>query len=238
MVAEPFIRNDSGNGGEDLGRCFCIEDSLGILDVYGTLKGKGVRKGDITMARHRFNPENIHKLHDPKRAKLLPQEDILRKLNIAPGDRVADLGAGSGYFTLPIAKATGTNVYAVDIELKMLDELKRRAEAANIHHIRYIVGDVEDIPLEDDVVDKVMVAFVLHEVGNLSNALKEIKRILKPGGKGLVLEWEAVKSEMGPQAARRIPSARLEETLQRHGFDTVLTHPHETYYAIELTPAW
>lgn len=189
------------------------------------------------MAGHRFTPEHVQKLHDPKRVKLLPQEEIVRNLCIAPGDRVADLGAGSGYFTLPIAKATETSVYAVDIEPKMLDELKRRADAANIHHIRYVVSDLEDIPLEDDAVDKVIAAFVLHEVGNLSNALQEIKRILKPGGKGLVLDWEAVETEMGPPVADRIPSAQLEGALRRHGFDTVLTHPHEAYYAVQLTLA-
>ncbi|WP_077720561.1 class I SAM-dependent methyltransferase [Novibacillus thermophilus] len=189
------------------------------------------------MAGHRFKPEHVQKLHDPKRVQLLPQEEIIRNLCIAPGDRVADLGAGSGYFTLPIAKATQTNVYAVDIEPKMLDELKRRAAAANIHHIQSVVSDLEDIPLKDDSVDKVMAAFVLHEVGNLSNALQEMKRILKPGGRGLVLEWEAVDTDVGPPVADRLPSAQLEQTLRRHGFDTVLTHPHEAYYVVQFTLA-
>ena len=46
------------------------------------------------MAGHRFKPEHVQKLHDPKRVQLLPQEEIIRNLCIAPGDRVADLGSG------------------------------------------------------------------------------------------------------------------------------------------------
>lgn len=184
---------------------------------------------------HRFKPENVQKLHDPKREKLLPAAEIIRNFGIDRGDRVADLGAGSGYFTIPIAKVTGLDVYAVDIEPKMLDVLKQRAMTANVHNIRYIVSDLENIPLENDAVDKLIAAFVLHEVGNLSNALHEIKRILKPGGKCLVLEWEAVETEMGPPLSERIPSAKLAATLRRHGFDTELYHPHEAYYSAELT---
>ena len=188
------------------------------------------------MAGHRFKPEHVQKLHDPKREKLLPADAIMRDFGISPGDVVADLGAGSGYFTVPIAKVTGTCVYAVDIEPKMLEVLKQRTTAVNLKNIRYIVGNLENMPIEDDTVDKVVAAFVLHEVGNLSSALQEMKRILKNAGKGLVLEWEAVETEIGPPLAERISSIELEKTLRGHGFKTVLSHPHHAYYALELTP--
>lgn len=188
------------------------------------------------MAGHRFNPEHVQKLHDPKRKKLLPAEEIIRNFGIGQGDKVVDLGAGSGYFTIPTAKETKDDVYAVDIEPKMLKVLKERAAAENVENIRYIVSDLENIPLENDAADKIIVAFVLHEVGNVSNALDEIKRILKPGGNVLVLEWEAVETEMGPPLTERIPSQKLVETLRQHGFETELSHPSEAYYAVVLTP--
>ena len=185
---------------------------------------------------HRFNPENVQKLHEPKRQKLLPAAEIIRDFGIGRGDKVADLGAGSGYFTIPIAKETGEDVYAVDIEPKMLDVLKERATADKVENIRYVVSDLEKIPLDNNTVDKMVAAFVLHEVENLSNALDEMKRILKPGGNVLVLEWEAVDSEIGPPISERIPSDGLVETLGRHGFDAKLSHPSEAHYTVVLTP--
>lgn len=133
-------------------------------------------------------------------------------------DTVADLGAGVGYFTIPIAKHSD-HVVAVDIEPKMLEMLKENANHEQITNIEYRVSDLEHIQLEDNTVDKIIVAFVLHEVPNLDQALNEIKRILKPGGKGLILEWEAVEMEAGPPLHERIPSGDFFEILKKHGMN-------------------
>lgn len=188
----------------------------------------------MEVAGHRFDPDKVHKLHDPKRQKMLPTEEIIRELGIAADDMVADLGAGSGYFTVPIAKVTREAVYAIDVEPKMLDILKENAAKEGVQNIQYLVNDLEQIELARDTVDKVIVAFVLHEVANLGKAIDEMKRILKPGGKGLVLEWEAVESEMGPPLAERIPSTELASTLQKHGFTVDVSHPTEAHYQLTL----
>lgn len=188
----------------------------------------------IKVAGHRFDPDKVHKLHDRKRQKMLPVEEIVRELEMTEDDVVADLGAGSGYFTVPIAKETREAVYAVDVEPKMLDILKENAAKENLQNIHYLVNDLEQIALDRDMVDKVMVAFVLHEVANLEKAIHEMKRILKPGGKGLVLEWEAVESETGPPLAERIPSAELADALRQHGFAVDVSHPSEAHYQLAL----
>ncbi|EGL82346.1 Methyltransferase type 11 [Caldalkalibacillus thermarum TA2.A1] len=161
------------------------------------------------MTGHRFHPDKADKLVDPKRREKLNPDALLSKLGFKDGERIADLGAGNGFFTLPMAKISSEPVYAVDIEPQMLAKLKERAEKEGLDHIRYIESDLESITLEDHAVDKVFIAFVLHEVGNLSKALCEVKRILKPGGKGLILEWEAVEMEEGPPLHERIHSDAL-----------------------------
>jgi 16S rRNA A1518/A1519 N6-dimethyltransferase RsmA/KsgA/DIM1 with predicted DNA glycosylase/AP lyase activity len=80
------------------------------------------------MAGHIFNPEHADKLLDPKRIELLPPEKIIDELTLRNDDIIADLGAGNGFFTLPLAKNTSQTVYAVDIEPKMLELLKKRAK--------------------------------------------------------------------------------------------------------------
>nr|WP_285890655.1 methyltransferase domain-containing protein [Halalkalibacter oceani] len=166
-----------------------------------------------------------------KRKELIPPNMVIEMLDLNMKDTVADLGAGNGYFTLPIAKGVKKTVYAVDIEPKMLEMLKVNAVEEQIDNINYVVSDIENIQL--DLVNKALITFVIHEVPNLDKALCEIKRILKPGGQLLLLEWEAVETEMGPPLHERIPSQKLGELLRGNGFDIEVTHLNPAIYAIE-----
>lgn len=84
------------------------------------------------MVGHRFKPEKAEKLLDPKRRELIPPDKVMEILDVQKSDIVADLGAGNGYLTIPLAEQTGEVVYAVDIEPKMLELLKARAEHVNL----------------------------------------------------------------------------------------------------------
>ena len=187
------------------------------------------------MTGHRFNPEKADKLMSAERRKLLPIDKVIELLELHAHDTVADLGAGNGYFTIPFAKQTKKSVYAVDIEPKMLELLKMNAEKERLKNIHYIESDLEHIQLEDSSVNKVLIAFVMHEVGNMVNALNEVKRILKPQGKLLILEWEAIESEQGPPLHERIPSKEMEKFLRDHGFDVQASHLNEAVYAMLAT---
>ncbi|MCM3716675.1 class I SAM-dependent methyltransferase [Alkalihalobacillus oceani] len=184
-----------------------------------------------SMAGSRFNPNDADKLMSTKRKELIPPNMVIEMLDLNMKDTVADLGAGNGYFTLPIAKGVKKTVYAVDIEPKMLEMLKVNAVEEQIDNINYVVSDIENIQL--DLVNKALITFVIHEVPNLDKALCEIKRILKPGGQLLLLEWEAVETEMGPPLHERIPSQKLGELLRGNGFDIEVTHLNPAIYAIE-----
>ncbi|WP_074011044.1 class I SAM-dependent methyltransferase [Numidum massiliense] len=187
------------------------------------------------MAGHRFNPERAHKLHSPERLKLLPPETVVQKLGVTRGETVADLGAGSGYFTLPLAQATEQTVYAVDIEPKMLVHLQERATAARADNIAYVESDLEHIQLATHAVDKVIAAFVLHEVADLAQAFAEIKRIMKPDGRALVLEWMKKETESGPPLGERIPVETFAERAQSAGFRTDVFYPNEQHYGLVLS---
>jgi ubiquinone/menaquinone biosynthesis C-methylase UbiE len=189
------------------------------------------------MAGHIFNPEHADKLLDPKRIELLPPEKIIDELTLRSDDIVADLGAGNGYFTLPLAKNTSQTVYAVDIEPKMLELLKKRAKKDGIENIKYVTSNLEEIYLPSNSINKALLAFVIHEVPHMDKALNEIKRILKPGGKALILEWEAIEMDMGPPLHERIPSNKLRDFIQDQGFNVTLSYLSEANYALSITPA-
>lgn len=186
------------------------------------------------MAGHRFKPEKAEKLLDPKRTKLISPEQVIEYLEIQENDVVADLGAGNGFLTLPLAQKTKADVFAVDIEPKMLELLKERAETENLLSIQYVVSDLEDIKMDSDQVNKTIIAFVMHEIPDMEKALSEFKRITKSGGRILIIDWEAIESEVGPPLHERIPSAKMESFLKGNGFSTKLYKPNEVVYAISF----
>lgn len=189
------------------------------------------------MAGRRFNPEKANKLLDPKRVELLQVNELFKLLNIQKSDNVADLGAGNGFFTLQIAEKTDGTVYAVDIEEKMLNLLKVRAEQHKQANIQYVVSDLERIQMPDTKVDKIIVAFVLHEVPNLDQAFSEMRRILKPDGKILLLEWEKTESEMGPPIHERILSNDMKEACTNNNFNIETEYqPNYAMYSYIISP--
>ncbi len=181
------------------------------------------------MAGKRFKPGKADRLLDPKRKEIISPGQVIDHLNVTATDHVADLGAGNGYFTVPLAEVA-ERIYAVDIEKQMLDLLKKRAvEAGNID---YIVSSLEQINLADHVVDKAIAAFVIHEVPDLKKAFEEFKRIIKPGQQLLVLEWEAIDMEMGPPLHERISSQKMKEIFEENGLKPEVHHFHEAVYGV------
>ncbi|GAA0330348.1 class I SAM-dependent methyltransferase [Bacillus carboniphilus] len=187
------------------------------------------------MAGHRFKPEKAEKLLDPKRKKLVDPNQIVSLLGIEEIDSVADLGAGNGYLTLPIAKrVTKGKVFAVDIEPKMLELLEERIKEEGLENVHSVVSDLENIHIPDQTVNKSVIAFVMHEVPNMENALNEFKRITIPGGAFLILEWQAVESEVGPPLHERIHSDEMRSFLIEKGFEVEVEELNESVYAIRV----
>jgi len=84
--------------------------------------------------------------------------------------------------------------------------------------------------------DKVVAAFVIHEVPNMPKALSEARRILKSGGTLLVVEWEAVPTPIGPPLEDKISSQEMAKLLEQGGFQTEVIHLNESHYAIIAKP--
>lgn len=187
------------------------------------------------MTDKRFNPERAHKLMSADRRKKLPAEKVILHMNLDQNGSVADLGAGTGYFTIPLAKRT-KEVFAVDIEPKMLGMLKENAKKEQLENIHYVESDLDHIQLDDNSADNVMISFVIHEVPDVNQTLHEIRRILKPGGQLFMIEWEAIETESGPPLDHRIPSDDLTGSLEKNGFTVELIQLNPENYALKAVP--
>jgi ubiquinone/menaquinone biosynthesis C-methylase UbiE len=170
------------------------------------------------MEQHRFDAKNKDVLESSERKKLLPSEKLLGMLPIQKDHHILDLGAGTGYFTIPAAKMTNGTVYALDLEPEMLATLKSRMEEQSIANIELVEASMTDMPLNDNSIDIIIASLVLHAVKPISISLNEIKRVMKPEAYLLICEWEPKESPMGPPMEIRIASNKMEEALQAAGF--------------------
>ncbi|MFC7060273.1 class I SAM-dependent methyltransferase [Halobacillus seohaensis] len=185
------------------------------------------------MAGEKFNPGKAHILISEERKELLPPDKTIEYLDLDSNDVVADLGAGNGYFTIPIAQNINSTVYAVDIEPKMLDMLKENATKEGIKNINFVESDLAKIKLDDKSVNKALISIVIHEVSSIDYTLNEIKRILKPGGQMLLIEWKAVETESGPPLHERIPATDMLEILKNANLEVELIDLNQQHYAIK-----
>ncbi len=121
----------------------------------------------------------------PYRSRVQPPSMIIEALDVRPGMEIVELGCGSGYYTVAVAKAIQPAglVFAVDIQQGMLDKLKTRMETEGVDNIIPVLADaVGNIPLDDGVADAIFSVTVLPEIPDPLTALLQVKRLLKKDG--------------------------------------------------------
>jgi ubiquinone/menaquinone biosynthesis C-methylase UbiE len=188
------------------------------------------------MHERRFDPAQAHRLEEPERLTFMPPEEVVAALNLSPGVVVADIGAGTGYFAVPLAIAVRPKgrLYAVDIEPAMLKRLDEKLGAPSApDNIKLVVGDAANTTLADATCDLVLLANVWHEVEDQPAVLGEVRRILKPNGRLAILDWRTDvparphgvprtdADPPGPPREHRIPDSAVNETLRAHGWTDV-----------------
>jgi len=133
------------------------------------------------------------RLERPERVASLKIDYIIASLGLKPGDVVADIGAGPGVLSLPLAKAVAPagKVYAVEIDPAFLDRIHGKTTQAGIHNVTTVLGAYEDPKLPANDVDVALFHDVLHHIKERAAYLKATARYLKPGGRIAVVELPA-----------------------------------------------
>jgi len=159
--------------------------------VLAALLAAGVAESRAQLAPRKAD-EWVTTLEGPRRIATLKIDEVISKLQIKPGMVVADIGAGSGIFTRPLAKtvAPGGKVYAVDIQQDLLDYINKRDKEENIPNVRTVLGEFDDPKLPARDVDLALINDVLHHIEHRAAYLKALATYLKPSGRIAIIEMD------------------------------------------------
>src|SRR5262245_4945149 len=182
-------------------------------------------------ALHRDTKAYIAMLEDPKRDAYQKPHEVMQALALKQGQTVADIGSGSGYFTLRFAAHVGDTgrVYAVDVDPDMLRHLNRRVRDAGLANVQTVLADPDDPLLRDRSVDRFVVVDTWHHIEDQPKYLGLMKKMLKPGGQVVMIDFHKRELPVGPRLEMKIAREDLIRQLEQHGFRLQKEHSFLPY---------
>jgi FkbM family methyltransferase len=165
---------------------------------------------------------------DPERDKWQKPDQIIAALSLKPTDRVADIGAGTGYLAVRLARhlPAGT-VYAVDVEQKMVDHLAERAKAHGIGNLQAVTGAATSANLPEKV-DVVVLLNVYHHISGRPEYFKRLQSSLKPGSRVAIVEFRP-ESPIGAPKHLRLSAKQIETEMTAAGYRPAGLHDFLPY---------
>jgi ubiquinone/menaquinone biosynthesis C-methylase UbiE len=149
----------------------------------------------------------------------------IKELNLKPGMVVADIGAGTGYYSIRLAKrvSPGGRVLAIDIQPEMLDRLRINANAANVKNVETILGSESDPRLPSGTVDLAIMVDVYHELSRPQRILEHIRDALKPDGELVLLEYRKEDPSVPIRPEHKMSVADVKAEVEPEGYQFVKT---------------
>lgn len=148
----------------------------------------------------------------------------IQQFRLTPNMQVADMGSGSGFYALAAAETlrgdTG-RVFAIDVQKELLERTLAEAQRKNLDNIEIVWGDIEThqgTKLRNESIDAVILANILFQLERKDDALVEAHRILKPGGRILVIDWTDSFGGLGPAEDHIVKKETARELLEKNGF--------------------
>lgn len=185
-----------------------------------------------------FNPKKLSKLNNSQRLKALPPQFIIDKSGIKNPKVVIDLGAGTGFYSIPFAREYKyCKIYACDISEVMVDWM---LDHVSDQYENIIPVKIEDnsILLIDEIADFLFMINLHHELDKPKETLEECYRLIKVGGKITISDFKKEKSEVGPPYEQRVEPSEVMKMLLETGFSDIRIYNElEQNYLITATKA-
>ncbi len=168
----------------------------------------------------------IRFLEDPQRDQYQKPQEVLTALDLKKGEVIADVGAGSGYFTFRLAQHVGEGgrIYAVDINPDMIRDMNRRIRDIGAENIVTILAEPDDPLLPFDSVDRFFLCNTWHHIERRTEYLALVKRMLKPAGQVVMIDFHKKPLPVGPPIGMKIAREDLIHQMEASGFRLTKEH--------------
>jgi FkbM family methyltransferase len=168
---------------------------------------------------------------DPARDGWQKPQQVIEALQLAPDAAVADIGAGTGYFTVRLAQALPQGrVYAVDLEPDMVTHIEQRARQMKLANVTAVRGAADDARLPVKV-DRVLIVNTYHHIGSREAYFRRLAGSLKADGEVAIVDYTR-ESPIGPPVAARLPAGAVKAEMQQAGYVLAAEHaflPHQYF---------
>jgi ubiquinone/menaquinone biosynthesis C-methylase UbiE len=173
----------------------------------------------------------IGSLEDPKRDAYQKPHEVLTALNLKPGEVIADIGAGSGYFTFRLAHRVGAHgkIYAVDVSPDMILHINRRTREFKATNVASILADPDDPLLPEQSVNRFFFSNSWHHIENQTKYLSLMRKMLKPNGEVVMIDFHKKETPVGPPLKTRIAREDLLKQMESNGYKLTKEHTFLPY---------
>jgi len=180
---------------------------------------------------HVFDPKHIDILESEDRQTWQNPEEIMEVLELKPSFVVADLGCGSGYFTVPISRKV-RKVYGIDVQKEMLEFLEEKIQKQKILNIEILLSKENEIPIQNESVDLLLSVNTLHEFRDKEKMINEIRRVLRPDGHVAIVDFKKEDTSFGPPVSIRVSKEQASRLFEKHGLTFLKAHDLKYHYLI------
>lgn len=206
-----------------------------LLGVQGTQHVAGSEAHQ----HHRDSSAYIAMLENPERDSYQKPDEVVVALDLKEGENIADIGAGSGYFSFRFSKAVAEQgrVFAVDISPDMIRHMNRRNRDLGTTNVVTLLADENDPLLPNRSINKVFICNTWHHIGDQGNYLELIKQALKPGGQVIMVDYKKIELPVGPPVAMKISGSDLVAQMERAGFQLLKEHdflPYQYFFIFSV----
>lgn len=167
----------------------------------------------------------IKTLDAPNRIARLKLDETIGRLKLKPGDVVADIGAGAGTWSVPLAKAVPAGkVYAVDIDQGLIDHVALKARQAKVGNVETVLGKFTDPNLPARDVDVAFIFDVLHHIEDRVGYLKNLSKYLKPKGRIAIVDFYPERGPHKNDATLQVTKEQAKAWMAEMGFKPAADH--------------
>ena len=198
------------------------------------------RNHDQMHRLHNDSDAYIAMLEDPGRDSYQKPSEVLDALAIKTGETIADIGAGSGYFSLRMAQRVGEAglIYAVDVNPEMVRYVNRKVRDLGLQNHRSVLADPDDPLLAEDSVDRIFICDTWHHIGNQNEYLELLKKAMRPGGQVVMIDFKKKELPVGPPTEMKVSREALIDQMAGAGFKLLEEHTFLPYqYFLVFTAA-